>query len=187
MIVKRDTPPSTPTYTMASPSARLVDMYMPSDDERSDESDNENDSCEDTSECPVCLGLVDPTHERKIIVLRQMLCKECYFWHYINRVEKSRNNDNKSKSSKRTSERTSKKGKQHNDKLDFNTKRDVRILNSSKRCISSTNKSPMLPVLPMPKQRDSIYVNSEEKSEQTAKASTLLRPKKESSQGKIWW
>jgi hypothetical protein len=185
MIVKRDAPPSSPMHTMASPSARLVEMYMPSDDEWSDESDSDNDSCEDTSECPVCLDLIDPTHERKIIVLREMLCEECYFLHYINRGDKYGNNDQKMKSSKRTSE----KGKHQNndDKLDFNTTRDVQLLNSLKRCISSTNKSPMLPVLPMPNQRDHIYVNMEEKSGQTATAATLLRRKKESTQRKSWW
>lgn len=138
-MVKRDAPPSSSMHKMLSSSNRLIDMYLPSDEEWSDEGD--------ISECPVCLYLVDPEQQRKIILLRRMLCKGCYFSHYINRVEKYRNNDNQSLSSKRTSDEV----KQHNDKLDINTKRDIQIPNSLKRCISSNQKSPMLPGLPMAK------------------------------------
>jgi len=187
-IVKRDAPPSTSSvHKMVSSSSRLLDMYLPSDDETEDEVDtrcsdegggSDISSYEDISECPVCLDLVDPEQQRKIILLRRMLCEECFFIYYINRGGKDRSNDYQRKLSKRTSVEI----KQKNDKVDFNTERDVQILSSLKRCISSTNKSPMLPLLPMPKPkapiiRDKMYINSEEKTERNTKTTTSRRKK----------
>jgi len=100
--VKRNSSPSSTLYNMLSASSRLIDIYLPSDDRNEDDVDstgiNENgfdcSSCEDISECPICLNLVDPEQQRKMILLRRMLCKGCYFSYYINREHKYRNVDN---------------------------------------------------------------------------------------------
>lgn len=187
-MVKREPPPPSSLQQFLSSSSRLIDMYLPSDDEVDSLLSDEGDSsvCEDVSECPVCLDLVDPGQQRKIILLRRMLCKGCYFSCYINRGGIDERNDNSSKVSK---QKCGEAQPHEKDALNFDTKRDVQILNSLKRCISSTNKSPMVPVLPMQNSkatmlRDEIYVNSEGKAGQNnGKAGTLRRKKSSAAQG----
>ena len=91
-MVKR-APLSPPPTNILSMSSRLIEMYLPSDEEKedydksSDDDDSSDDDscCNDNSECPVCLGLVKSSQHRKIILLRRMLCKRCFDTHYIQR------------------------------------------------------------------------------------------------------
>ncbi|OEU06693.1 hypothetical protein FRACYDRAFT_272618 [Fragilariopsis cylindrus CCMP1102] len=91
-MVKR-APLSPPPTDILSMSSRLIEMYLPSDEEKedhdksSDDDDSSDDDscCNGNSECPVCLGLVKSSQHRKIILLRRMLCKRCYDTHYIHR------------------------------------------------------------------------------------------------------
>ena len=86
-------PLSLPPTDILSMSSRLIEMYLPSDEEKedhdksSDDDDSSDDDscCNDNSECPVCLGLVKSSQHRKIILLRRMLCKRCFDTHYIHR------------------------------------------------------------------------------------------------------
>lgn len=168
-LVKNEAPPPTSIRGVSSSSDRLIDMYLPSDEETED--DNDASDCEmdceeeDQSSCPVCLNLVDAAQERKIILLRRMLCKECYFTYYVNREENSKRDKGEYKSSERDDETQLSAEEQ----LEYDTRRDIQILSSSKRCISSTEMSPVLPELPMSKSkssqlRDSFFLKSDEKS-----------------------
>jgi len=137
MVKRSAPPPSSPIHEMLSSSSRLMEMYSPSDEENEDDanstgSDNdssESSSCDANSDCPVCLDLVDPSQQRKIILLRRMLCKRCFDTYYLKRGVENGGIENKSK--------------------DFNTKRDVQTLISLRGGLSSTDKSPIIPVLPM--------------------------------------
>ncbi len=165
-MVKKEAPPPTSISGVSSLSNRLIDIYLPSDDEIEDDndaSDGESDS-DDQSSCPVCLNLVDPTQQRKIILLRRMLCKKCYFSHYTNREENGRTNKSECKSSERGNE----KRNGAKEALEFDTSRDIQILSPSKRYVSSTEMSPMLPELSTSKSRSSQlrdkFFQSDEKS-----------------------
>jgi len=168
-LVKQRAPPPTSMDKVLSSSSRLMDMYLPSDDELDDDIDSsdENDSDDySISDCPVCLDLVNPSHKRKVILLRRMLCKDCYFAYYINREDKDESDDNKTKTS---SKRSSGENGEKNGNLDFDHRRDVQILSSMKRCISSTEKSPMMPELPLerlksPLLRDNFFIMSDKKA-----------------------
>ncbi len=168
-LVKKRSPPPTSIDKVLASSSRLMDMYLPSDDELDDDIDSsdENDSDDDSiSDCPVCLDLVNPSQKRKVILLRRMLCKDCYFAHYINREDKDGTDTSKNKSfTKRSGEDI--RGK--NGRLNFDNKRDVQILSSMKRCISNTEKTPMMPELPMerlksPLLRDNFFIKSDQKT-----------------------
>jgi hypothetical protein len=89
----------------------LIDMYLPSDEERDEVNhrsmarkkkrkngvggaddegslDRSTHTADDeNTECPICLGLVQPTQHRKITLLRRMLCRKCFSAHYTNRKE----------------------------------------------------------------------------------------------------
>jgi len=96
-MVKR-APLSPPPTNILSMSSRLIEMYLPSDEEKEDDDKNSDDDdssdddscCDENSECPVCLGLVKSSQHRKIILLRRMLCKRCFDTHYIQRGVKHR-------------------------------------------------------------------------------------------------
>ena len=55
--------------------------------------DSDDSGVDERTECPICLGLVKATQQRKIMLLRKQLCKKCYGRHYINK-EDNKEDDN---------------------------------------------------------------------------------------------
>jgi len=161
-IVKRNSSPPFALYNMLSSSSRLVDIYLPSDDENQDDADATrsdtsvlDSSCEDISECPICLGLVDPKQQRKIILLRRMLCRRCFFSYYINREEKYRNVDDEEKGSRPIYAEI----RSNNDESCSNMGDDVEIMNSLKQCNSSTKRSDVILTRMFPKSKSPMLVD----------------------------
>lgn len=94
----------------------LVDLYLPSDEERDEvnhrkmtrkkgrtgpvetggggcggddaaaDDGSTHATNDDNTECPICLGLVQPAQHRKITLLRRMLCRKCFSVHYTSRT-----------------------------------------------------------------------------------------------------
>jgi hypothetical protein len=142
-IVKR-APPSPPPTNKLSLSSRLIEMYLPSDEEKEDDDKNSDDDdssdddscCDENSECPVCLGLVKSSQHRKIILLRRMLCKRCLDTHYIQsgvKHEKSHGTSAIPNKSSRCSSSIPKATKHsYDNKLDLNVKKDIQMISPLK-------------------------------------------------------
>jgi len=119
-IVKQAPPPPPTPANLLPLSSRLVDMYLPSDEENEDDDESSDDEYEN-SKCPVCLGLVTCAQHHKIVLLRRMLCKRCFDMCYIQRgviykkISGTRSVDEGSKSTPK-------------DEYDLKMKKDVRII-----------------------------------------------------------
>eukprot|EP00536_Pseudo-nitzschia_multiseries_P001425 jgi/Psemu1/322063/estExt_fgenesh1_pg.C_180037 len=128
-----------PTPSAAADDDSDIEIEIVSSDDSDDDEDYSTESgCSDDDElvdCPVCRGLVDPAQQqRQIILLRQTLCRRCFYEHYLEDGEEleiktntgaaahKRKHKNKHKSLCLTS-----KEFKH---IELNTKRDVRILKS---------------------------------------------------------
>eukprot|EP00537_Pseudo-nitzschia_pungens_P000960 CAMPEP_0172359284 /NCGR_PEP_ID=MMETSP1060-20121228/3490_1 /TAXON_ID=37318 /ORGANISM="Pseudo-nitzschia pungens, Strain cf. cingulata" /LENGTH=593 /DNA_ID=CAMNT_0013080861 /DNA_START=262 /DNA_END=2043 /DNA_ORIENTATION=- len=111
------------------------DNGSPSSSSRDD--DTEEQLANDAENCPVCRGLVDPSYQkRRVILLRQTLCKQCFRAHYLDdtdtETETETETETDTESSKKTTIARRKKplrlGKYEH--IERNTKRDLRILRS---------------------------------------------------------
>jgi len=145
-IVKQAPPPPPTPANLLSLSSRLVDMYLPSDEENEDDDESSDDEYEN-SKCPVCLGLVTCAQHRKIILLRRMLCKRCFDMCYIQRgvingkISGISSVDEGSKSTPK-------------DEYDLKMKKDVRIIFPLREELASTHSK----YHPVPKRKQNFLI-----------------------------